>query len=153
MVVGTFFQHSNARVIAVSCFVLTATLHGAIAQFPFMDSGFYYVSAGMFNLLTVYILFKINHVTRLITDLQTICAVAFGLNIYGYVIYMAYLPTDSYQELFPVVYWLALIALLRKDEGDAVGGNDKSGFLGGNLRFLFDRAARVQLLAKDGGKI
>ncbi len=151
IVVGAFFQSINARFIAVSCFVFTAALHGAIAQLPFMDSGLYYISAGGSNLLAVYILHRINHVSQIIIDLQIVCVVAFALNFYGFVIYMAYLPMDSYKQIFPAVYVLVLIALFRKDDGNVVGDANGFGFLGGDLRVLFAWFARIQLPQKDGG--
>lgn len=155
---GAFFQSNRARFIAVFCFVFTAVLHGAIGRLPFMESqwfliyGVYYVSEGLFNLLTVYVLHKINHVTRLVIDLQIICLIALGLNAYGYVVYMSYLPTDSYREIFPTVYWLALIALLRKDDGNVVGDFDGVGILGGITNFLRDRAASLQHYLRNGEK-
>lgn len=151
LAVGAFFQTNNARLVAITCFVFSAIVHDAITQHPIFNNGFYYVSAGAFNLLAVFILHKINHVARLIIDLQIICGVAFFLNVYGFVIYMAYLPTDSYQQMFPAVYWLALIALLKKDDSN-VGYAGGTGILGGILKFLLPRLERLQLHLRNGEK-
>ena len=155
---GSLPQTNRPRLIAVAIFIFTAVLYDSVASLPlwssnlFLDYGLYYIGAGAFNLLAVYALYKINHATQLIIDLQIVCLIAMALNAFGFALYMAYLPTDSYRALFPVVYWLALIALFKRDDGDAVGDAGGFGVIGRSLRLWGGRSKGLQSNLRDGEK-
>ena len=112
-------QKNRLRGLAVFLFVFFAVLHSALETFEFMNSGVYYISAALFNVVYIYSLSRFSTVNRLITDLQMVSFIALFINVYGFLSWSLYLPTDTYKQVFVVVYVLAMLAIFRRDLSDA----------------------------------
>jgi len=76
----------------------------------------YYLSAGAFDVLSLSIIAIFSKPSRLAMSFVYICIASLFLNFYGWLIWLFYLPPDSYDISFLALYSIAIYIILRGDD-------------------------------------
>ena len=123
LIVGvvSVFQQTDERLYA-ACIFSIITLGYMIAG-VFIDSGAYYIIAGLLDLSIIILLSYITKVVSTTILLQRISILSIILNTYGFYAYMTYQEPHFYNMAFILLYLYAVVVLTRKD-----GENDKRGY-------------------------
>lgn len=100
-------------------FVAPILLHDLL--FRNSEGLLYYGSAALADLLIVEMLGRVRHVTSLTLKLQILSAVAVGLNLMGFLLWVSYLPPAFYENAFVAWYAVALLCVGRREND--IGGS------------------------------
>ena len=106
-----------------SAIVIHELLFGALGGL-----GYYFTDA-VFSLLVIMRLEKIKIQSRMVSRLIIICVSSIIINFYGWIIWSLYLPPDTYNLLFLLLY-SAVIAIMLREESDAGNITDNRWILG-----------------------
>lgn len=88
--------------------------------------GFWYCFTAAFcDLVTVAVICSFATVTRLADTLISISIFSIFVNIYGWVLWVMYLPVESYNQAIMALYLIAILSLLWKDCADDYYRNSK----------------------------
>ena len=118
---------SNINKLAVYIFGLLAALFGLIGEYiPDSLGYFYYIGAGLTDLLVIYILSRIAHPTKLISKIQELCICFIAVNFAGWVMFMAYMEPIYYTALCFLLY--SRMIIITKGDGNALGDNTMGGW-------------------------
>ena len=77
---------------------------------------FYYGGSALFDLATIVIISR--NASRMALSLQKICIASIGLNFFGWIMWMLYMPPVMYDSLFIALYVCALFTLIKRNKTD-----------------------------------
>lgn len=139
-------QATAPRFFAAFVFVGVTLLHEVFLADA--DGLLYYGSAALFDLAIVILLSGVHPLPKMVLALQQICIVSIFVNLFGWVLWVLYLPPTAYNTSFVLLYFWALLALINR------GANDVGGYTMASWAtcFRFHRRTRGMGLFKHGGE-
>jgi len=95
----------NINKLAVYIFCFLAALFGLLGELiPDSYGYFYYIGAGLTDLLVIYVLSRIAHPTKLISKIQELCINFIAVNFIGWAMFMLYMEPIYYTGLCFLLY-------------------------------------------------
>lgn len=125
VVVFSVCQPNPERLFAGVCFSTITLAHEAILSD--LPGVFYYLSAALADLLIIMATSAVYPVPKMVIRLQKVCVASIVVNLFGWIVWFAYLPPWPYELAFVFVYAAAVITLVRQD-GSNVGGFTMAGW-------------------------
>ncbi len=121
-------QRTDARLVAGTIFAGTGLAHillfysWQLAFHEDIDGITYFVTAAVFSVIAMELIYRIKEVTGLVITLQRVCSVEIVVNIAGLVLWYnsAYPEVNAY--IFVAIRLWAISALIKKDGADDLGG-------------------------------
>lgn len=105
-------QEKHRRTPALICALLLLIHDNFMVS---LDGVLYYLSDAMFCFIIIFMTANLKETSRLIVKLHYIFLIGIVLNLYGWVIWMLYLPPTSYNVAFMLLYTSIIIVLLSWD--------------------------------------
>lgn len=81
-----------------------------------LDGWLYYLSAGFTDVVIIGLLATTHRVSGTTGGLILVSICSVVLNIYGQVLWISYLPADSYNNAFTLLYALSVLIIIRGDD-------------------------------------
>ena len=109
----SLFQKTDERFFAACIYSMLNMAH--IVMFYNMGGPYYYLSAGIFDLLIILWIGSISKVVSTSLRIQRICIAEILVNYFGFVLWANYHEPYWYNMAFIVLHALTIIVLLMKD--------------------------------------
>lgn len=109
-------QPTKQRFLIAITFSLSCVVHLIVSE-SFPDV-LYYLSAGAFDLVMIFIMCLFSKPTRFTDWMILICITSLFLNLYGLVIYGNHYSSASYEAAFLVLYAVSIGVFVKKDKGN-----------------------------------
>lgn len=116
VLVAAFFQPERPRAIAAAIYAGAIITHEILLSD--VIGSLYYVSAGLFDMATVWLLSRIAHPCSTVLALQRVAIISIILNCFGWAIWFAYLPPTLYNYAYLGLYLWSLIILIKRPWSD-----------------------------------
>ncbi len=109
------FKYLNAvGKLSVYIFCAVALVFNSVSRYiPDEHGEYYYLLAGLIDLLIIYSLSRIKNPTKTTIIIQSWCAIFIITNFIGWVIYMLYYPSTAYDYLCSITYVLMLLTIIK----------------------------------------
>lgn len=146
LVAAAVFQPTATRFFAAVVFVSVAWAHELL--FAHLDGFAYYGSAAAADLAIILAISLLAHPPRVVLTLARICLVSIVVNLFGWLLWRAYLPPEPYNAAMIGVFIWALLILISRDRQDDNGGAVTMDRWFARLRGY--SYPGVKLLSKDG---
>lgn len=115
-------NEKNQLAVYVLCF-LTVVFNIVADQIPASQMTYYYLGAGMNDVLIIYILSRFRRTTKLIDLMQRICIGFIAVNFIGWVLYMLYVSYTEFILMYTVIYLGLLLTILSNGDNYVIGNN------------------------------
>lgn len=148
LVAAALLQPTASRSFAAVVFVCVAWSHEL--YFAHLDGFAYYGSAAAADLAIIVALKLISEPPPVVLTLARICLVSMVVNLFGWVMWRAYLPPEPYNVVMAGVFVWALITLISRDKRDEMGGSTTMDWRKPGVRFY--AYPGTQLLPANGVK-
>lgn len=116
LIVGILFQPSAPRFYSALVISVMYQIHSLF--FWGADAFLYYGSAGLLELVAVFILAFVSNPPKMTIDLLKINLAFVFVNLFGYLLWFFYYPPLIYNVLCAVLYTLILITFILRDKKD-----------------------------------
>lgn len=117
IVLLVLIQSSWHRVQVVFIFAMMTFIHNLFMAH--LDGLPYYLSDAMFYAFVISATAMLPKISELTMSIHRICLAAIVLDVFGWVIWMLYLPPDSYNVAFMLLYAWTIIIIISGDREDA----------------------------------
>ena len=134
-------QPERSRLYAACLYSVPLLLHNWLCSD--LTGLLYYGTAAAVDLFTITAITQLCQPTRLAVRVAKICTLSILANLFGWVIYMLYLPPWSYNAVFIAIYTAVILIMLDDTELER---NDRTGAVG-LWHYLFRRNNRSRLQA------
>ena len=110
MIIVSMFFLEDRQSINVYIFCLFCLIFNAVDKYiPEPYGGLAYIFAALTDLLIIYILSRLSHVSEVTLKIQRICKMFITVNFIGWILYMLYEPPIFYKALCTSLYFYGLI--------------------------------------------
>ena len=125
LLVCVALQPTVTRGYVAMLFVVVTMLHEIVGAH--LDGLAYYGSAALCDLAIIILTSGIRPIPAMVTRIHLICLASILANAVGWAMWAAYLPPTVYNAAFVVIYLGAVVAMLKKDRSDVMGGHTPGG--------------------------
>jgi hypothetical protein len=109
----TFAQKTNDMMFAAYVFTGSILMFDFVSHFVEMDTFYYYITAGLIDVLVLNILVRLVNPCRLAYDLAIISFISIGYNFVGFIMLYQGLEDTVYRFMYFVLYGWAFYVLTR----------------------------------------
>ncbi len=118
-------QPTVVRGYVAILFVIVTMLHELVGVR--LDGLAYYGSAALCDLAIIVLTSGLRPVPAMVSRIHLICLASIIVNAVGWAMWAAYLPPTVYDAAFVLIYLVAVVAMLKKDSSDVMGGHTPGG--------------------------
>jgi hypothetical protein len=121
----SYLQKTNERMVVAFIFTFVVLGFDFISHMVDIPPFFYYIAAGILDLMVILIISNLNKLCRLSDDILLISLISIAYNFAGFVMFNAGQEDLVYRAMYLILYGWALFVLMRgepENDGNAKGG-------------------------------